>query len=173
MVVYSATNLSLKSLPLHRSSPRRSSVARRSEGTEWAKFLPGRLVIRVFSVAPGATIGAGLLREVSRPGYHHIAALDTAATTTTGDGGTGLTFDWSLARQIRNADPLPGVVGGSALRTMPVLLAGGLTAENVAEAIQVAQPFGVDTSSGVETEGKKDLNKIKAFVAAAKAVRTA
>lgn len=138
----------------------------RSEGTEWAKFLPGRLVIRVFSVKPGAGLGKDLLREVSRPGYHHIAALDTAAAG--GDGGTGVSFDWSIANQIRNADPLPGVVGGSALRSMPVLLAGGLTAENVAQAIKVAQPFAVDTSSGVETDSNKDLAKIKAFVLAAR-----
>ena len=79
-----------------------------------------------------------------------------------------MSFDWSIANQIRNADPLPGVVGGSALRSMPVLLAGGLTAENVAQAIKVAQPFAVDTSSGVETDGNKDLAKIKAFVLAAR-----
>ncbi|KAJ1019994.1 hypothetical protein NDA16_004275 [Ustilago loliicola] len=140
----------------------------RSEGIEWAKFLPGRLVIRVFSVGPDAKIGRDLLREVSRSGYHHLAALDTAGTASGGDGGSGQSFDWSIARQIRNADPLPAVVGGSALRPMPVLLAGGLTAENVAEAIKTGQPFGVDTSSGVETDGRKDLAKIKAFVAAAK-----
>ncbi|GAC98667.1 hypothetical protein PHSY_006261 [Pseudozyma hubeiensis SY62] len=139
----------------------------RSEGIEWAKFLPGRLVIRVFSVGPGAQIGRDLLRDVSRPGYHHIAALDTAAAG--GDGGTGVSFDWSVAKQIRDADALPDVVGGSASRHMPVLLAGGLTAENVAEAIKVAQPFAVDTSSGVETDGKKDLAKIKEFVSAARA----
>ncbi len=92
-----------------------------------------------FSVGTDAKIGKDLLREVSRPGYHHIAALDTAAAG--GDGGTGVSFDWSFAKEIRNADPLPGVVGGSALRPMPVLLAGGLTAENVAQAIQTATPL--------------------------------
>ncbi|TKY86083.1 hypothetical protein EX895_004908 [Sporisorium graminicola] len=140
----------------------------RTEGIEWAKFLPGRLVIRVFSVGAGAQVGKDLLREVNRPGYHHLAALDTAAAG--GDGGTGVSFDWSVAKQVRDADPLPGVVGGSAARPMPILLAGGLTAENVQQAIQVAQPFAVDTSSGVETDGKKDLQKIKSFI---KAVRGA
>ncbi|EST05886.1 Glutamine amidotransferase [Kalmanozyma brasiliensis GHG001] len=139
----------------------------RSEGIEWAKFLPGRLVIRVFSVGPDAKLNAGLLREISRPGYHHIAALDTAAAS--GDGGSGQTFDWSFAKEAREADPLPGVVGGSEMRPMPVLLAGGLTAQNVAEAIGTAQPFGVDTSSGVETDGRKDSDKIRAFVKAARA----
>ena len=107
-----------------------------------------------------------MLREVSRPGYHHLAALDTAAAG--GDGGTGVSFDWSFAKDIRNADPLPNIVGGSALRPMPVLLAGGLTPDNVAQAISTAHPLGVDTSSGVETDGKKDLTKIKNFIKAAR-----
>ncbi|CDR99849.1 probable anthranilate synthase component II [Sporisorium scitamineum] len=139
----------------------------RTEGIEWAKFLSGRVVIRVFSVGAGAVVGKDLLREVSRPGYHHIAALDTAAVG--GDGGTGVSFDWSIARQVREADPLPGVVGGSALRPMPILLAGGLTADNVGKAIETARPFAVDTSSGVETDGKKDLLKIKNFIKAVRA----
>nr|QBH67606.1 multifunctional tryptophan biosynthesis protein [Ustilago esculenta] len=138
----------------------------RSEGIEWAKFLPGRLVIRVFPVGVRATVGKDLLREVGRPGYHHIAALDTAALG--GDGGSGVSFDWSIANQVRNADPLSGVVGGSELRPMPILLAGGLTPENVAQAIKIATPFAVDTSSGVETDGKKDLEKIRDFVKAAR-----
>lgn len=67
--------------------------------------------------------------------------------------GTGETFDWSL---IRNIDK-------------PFFLAGGLTPENVQEAITLTQPYGVDTSSGVETDYRKDYNKIKAFI---NAVRT-
>lgn len=148
----------------------------RSEGVDWAKFLPRRLVIRVFPVGVEAKVGEGLLREVSRPGYHHIAALDTAGTaasTTGGDGGTGVSFDWSIASKIREADPLPGVVGGSALRAMPIMLAGGLTPSNVAQAIKTAHPLAVDTSSGVETDGNKDLIKIRAFIAAARAAASA
>ena len=67
--------------------------------------------------------------------------------------GTGETFDWSL---IQNIDK-------------PFFLAGGLTPENVREAITLTQPFAVDTSSGVETDCRKDYNKIKAFI---DAVRT-
>lgn len=140
----------------------------RSEGIEWAKFLPGRLVIRVFPVGVDAQIGTGLLRDVARPGYHHLAALDTAGTPTSatgGDGGTGVAFDWSLARAVRSADALPAIVGGSAARPVPLILAGGLTPDNVAKAIHDALPFAVDTSSGVETDGKKDLAKIRAFIA--------
>tara|TARA_Y100000588_G_scaffold3000_5_gene4138 strand:- start:2190 stop:2807 length:618 start_codon:yes stop_codon:yes gene_type:complete len=71
-------------------------------------------------------------------------------------GGTGEQFNWELARKA-------GECG------KPIFLAGGLTAENVAEAVRVADPFAVDVSSGVESEpGVKDAAKMRAFVAAAK-----
>jgi phosphoribosylanthranilate isomerase len=73
----------------------------------------------------------------------------------TSAGGTGSRADWSLARAV-------------SLR-WPMLLAGGLTPENVAEAIGSARPSGVDVSSGVERDGTKDPERIAAFVAAAKA----
>ncbi|MDQ3328758.1 MAG: phosphoribosylanthranilate isomerase, partial [Chloroflexota bacterium] len=73
-------------------------------------------------------------------------------------GGTGEAFAWSLA------------VG--AARRYPVMLAGGLTPANVAAAIRTVSPAAVDVSSGIETEGTKDLEKIRAFVAAAREVGT-
>jgi phosphoribosylanthranilate isomerase len=73
-------------------------------------------------------------------------------------GGTGETFNWDLALEARSWG-------------RPVFLAGGLTPENVAEAVRRAQPYGVDVSSGVEaTPGEKDHAKVKAFIQAAKAV---
>ncbi|EPQ30788.1 uncharacterized protein PFL1_01689 [Pseudozyma flocculosa PF-1] len=157
----------------------------RTENIEWAKFLPGLIVIRVFHVGGDAEEGYGSLAEVRRGGYHHISALDTAGTAAasgglpagaTGagggaDGGTGVSFDWGIARRIRDSDPVAQVVAGTEARPMPVMLAGGLTPSNVAEAIGTARPFCVDTSSGVESEGRKDLDKIRAFVAAAKAAK--
>jgi phosphoribosylanthranilate isomerase len=70
--------------------------------------------------------------------------------------GSGQVFDWRL---------VDGVPPGARL-----LLAGGLTAENVADAIAQAQPWGVDVATGVESApGRKDPRKLRAFVAAAKA----
>ncbi|HEX3269505.1 MAG TPA: indole-3-glycerol phosphate synthase TrpC [Ktedonobacterales bacterium] len=68
-------------------------------------------------------------------------------------GGTGETGNWTLARE--------------AARRWPVILSGGLTPENVADAIEAAHPRGVDVSSGVETNKAKDLDKIARFIAAA------
>jgi phosphoribosylanthranilate isomerase len=71
-------------------------------------------------------------------------------------GGTGETFNWDLAIEAQKFGK-------------PIFLAGGLTPENVAEAVKKVQPFGVDVSSGVEiSPGKKDHAKMRAFIQAAK-----
>jgi len=74
-------------------------------------------------------------------------------------GGTGRTHDWNLSLQIREAIDVP------------LFLAGGLKAENVAEAIRQVQPFGVDVCSGVRTDGKLDEDKLRRFFAAINTVR--
>lgn len=71
-------------------------------------------------------------------------------------GGSGVMADWSAAKEF--------------VKDYPVMLAGGLTADNVAEAVKAVSPLGVDTSSGVEIEpGRKDHDKIRRFVKNAKA----
>jgi phosphoribosylanthranilate isomerase len=70
--------------------------------------------------------------------------------------GSGQTFDWSKLKNIRDI-PNPVCI-------KPFFLSGGLTPENVRNAIQEISPMGVDVSSGVETEGRKDLTKIKQFI---------
>ncbi|MFQ5861309.1 MAG: phosphoribosylanthranilate isomerase [Dehalococcoidia bacterium] len=67
-------------------------------------------------------------------------------------GGTGRTFNWAIARELA--------------RQHRFLLAGGLTPENVQEAVRTVRPWGVDVSSGVETGGAKDPAKVRAFIAA-------
>ena len=67
--------------------------------------------------------------------------------------GSGQTFDWSLIGSIKR----------------PYLLAGGITAENAAQAIRQLRPFGVDASSCLETDGFKDIAKMKAFAQAVRA----
>ncbi|MCC7146825.1 MAG: phosphoribosylanthranilate isomerase [Phycisphaeraceae bacterium] len=76
-------------------------------------------------------------------------------------GGSGRAFDWEELRK---------VLDGGAGAGLRVILAGGLTPENVAEAVRVVKPWGVDVSSGVESRrGIKDAGLIRAFVAGARA----
>lgn len=69
-------------------------------------------------------------------------------------GGTGRRHDWKLSRRIVESCG------------KPVFLAGGLNAENVREAIEMVEPFGVDVCSGVRTDGKLDPSKLEAFFSA-------
>ncbi len=117
---------------------------------------------------------AAVARAVGRPVWKAIAAgapadLEQLAvwpvdailldTPTPGRGGSGLTFDWSLASAARAADP-----------TRRIVLAGGLHAGNVAAAIAAVGPWAVDVASGVEAApGVKDAAKVAAFIAAARA----
>ena len=74
-------------------------------------------------------------------------------------GGTGLTFHWQeAAREIARV-------------TKPVLIAGGITAANVGEAVETFHPFGIDVSGGLEEDGVKSKAKITAFMAAVCALR--
>jgi phosphoribosylanthranilate isomerase len=91
---------------------------------------------------------AETLRRVKEVvGHGHLASLDKYHRGA--KGGTGRAFDWTIAADVAGRHDF--------------LLAGGLTPENVAEAIATVGPWGVDVSSGVETEGVKDARKIASF----------
>lgn len=105
--------------------------------------------IKALRVRPGVDI------RTACDAYHGARGLLLDSWQRGLPGGTGLTFDWTLA---------PRDLG------LPVVLAGGLTAENVGEAICALGPAAVDVSGGVETSpGLKDVEKVRRFVSAVRA----
>lgn len=109
---------------------------------------PAHVTIKAFRPGPGF----GLSDMTRYPARAYL--LD--AYSTADRGGTGHQGDWEFAKL---------AVGTG----KPIILAGGLTPENVAEAVRAVRPFAVDTSSGVESApGKKDHDRIRAFIHNAK-----
>ena len=126
----------------------------------WAQVEP--LIIKVVHVPPspsGDTDDRYALMETVEAKLQaindagHTALLDSQSSVQ--PGGTGQTFDWGIAWELAD-------------RGNRFILAGGLTPENVAAAIEAVAPWGVDVSTGVETEGAKDTGKIRSFIAAAR-----
>ncbi|MHB8525345.1 MAG: phosphoribosylanthranilate isomerase [Candidatus Acidiferrales bacterium] len=108
-------------------------------------------VIKAFRVGP--QFRAGELRKYSSAAGFLLDGYDAKH-----HGGTGKVFDWRVAREAK--------------RYGPVILAGGLRAENVADAIRQATPFAVDVCSGVEASpGKKNPKLVKEFITIVKRVR--
>lgn len=106
--------------------------------------------IQVFHVGRDG-IDAALAHRVERS-RAHLVMLDTAQKNSY--GGTGKTFAWA---------------GGTRIER-PFFLAGGLHPENAADAIRALAPWALDVSSGVETEGEKDPEKIRSFIARVQAL---
>ena len=103
----------------------------------------GERVIKAFQIKDKESI--------KHMGHYHVGAFLLDSYNEGQRGGTGTTFDWHLA-----------VVAKTFGR---VILAGGLTPENAAEAVKLVQPYGVDVASGVEREpGVKDHAKLKKFI---------
>lgn len=139
----------LASLERHRLAGGRPPLALDSH----ARFLPGvrrPAFIKAFRVRDRAVLST--LPEYST----ELWLLDSYVPGQR--GGTGAAFNWELACAAKSLG-------------RPILLAGGLTPENVAEAVRTVRPFGVDVSSGVESApGRKDPAKVRAFIQAARAV---
>ena len=109
----------------------------------------GKSVIKAFSVASQGDL------ERAFSSCADMALLDH------GKGGTGETFDRAVLEKYRAGGKEP---------EKPFFLAGGLGPDNISEAVTRCRPFGVDLSSAVETDGKKDREKIMAAVAAVRSI---
>ena len=122
-------------------------------GTESPTFvssLEGKLIKAIHVLPEGESEEA--LAERSD---HHPRAITLFDTKIEGiPGGTGQTFAWRSIASIA--------------RRRQVMVSGGLTPENVSNCVRTVRPFGVDVRSGIETEGRKDLQKMRAFVQAVK-----
>lgn len=113
------------------------------------KALPGVKIVQVVHITGQESLDEAI--EVSKnvdsllldSGNQNLAVKEL--------GGTGRTHDWTISRIIVDSIKIP------------VFLAGGLNAENVAEAIKQVKPFGVDICSGVRTNGKLDEQKVNSF----------
>tara|TARA_B100000315_G_scaffold121917_1_gene111776 strand:- start:3815 stop:4522 length:708 start_codon:yes stop_codon:yes gene_type:complete len=123
-----------------------------NESLEYCRRVPGR-VIKVVHVDPrtpeAAVVDslADLVQAYRAAG--HLVTLDRLVEGL--QGGTGHRFNWGVAARLSQ-------------RGLSFFLAGGLSPANVALAVATAKPWGVDVSSGVETDGAKDHEKIRAFI---------
>jgi phosphoribosylanthranilate isomerase len=113
---------------------------------------------KLIPVLPGDSLKGEALVHLPRRNKIFALMLDAQVNGIT--GGTGTTFDWQASREMVQMISLQ----------LPVIVAGGLNPGNVAQAIRLLQPFGVDVSSGVEAKpGKKDPEKVRAFLQAVRA----
>jgi phosphoribosylanthranilate isomerase len=122
------------------------------EGQSLRERLPDAVLVRALAVSSEAVIG----RAVEEARFFDALLADSYQTGR--QGGTGVVHDWGVSRRIREA-----------ISPKPLVLAGGLSPENVAEAIREVGPYAVDVSTGVESRpGVKDPERIATFVRNAK-----
>ena len=128
-----------------------------AEDVAYAKQLGVDTVYKVIGIDPEIPISAQMTRVMVLQHRHTLAGHRIVIDTKVAGeyGGTGKTFDWEIAAELA--------------RGLDFSLAGGLTPDNVGEAVRWVKPWGVDASSGVETDGVKDVDKVVAFVKAVQA----
>jgi phosphoribosylanthranilate isomerase len=136
---------------------------KRSQESVWQDPRPVRESVGVSKVIP--MVPSDALKDANGGVFFsnriEIFALLIDSQVNGSSGGTGSTFDWESAR---------GMVQALSL-SFPVIIAGGLGPANAAKALEIFQPFGVDVASGVEQmPGKKDPDKVRAFVRAVRRV---
>lgn len=138
-----------------------------NEPIEWARLLPVPAV-KAFHVDAQVETGKDhdhSFKDATRPGYHSIPLLDTKVSSVKGalSGGAGKAFDWSVAARLVESR-------GEGQGRLPIFLAGGVDKENVSSGVEQVRPWAVDVSGGVETNGEKDLDKIREFIALVKSL---
>jgi phosphoribosylanthranilate isomerase len=120
------------------------------EDSDFVSGFPGDMVVKAFRVKDKKDLKG-------MNAFSGCAAFLLDAYSPGAYGGTGKPFRWDIALEAKKR------------YGRPVILAGGLTPQNVAEAVKKVKPWAVDTASGVESApGKKDEEKLRAFIAAAK-----
>jgi phosphoribosylanthranilate isomerase len=142
-------------------SVREMKSVRDSTGIEWLQLHGNESAETLREVLPHAfkAVRIGGASDVALANSFDGERLLVDAKVTGHLGGTGATFDWTLVRGLS--------------KSRHVILAGGLTPENVREAIRVVAPWGVDVASGVEREpGIKDPMKVLAFIEAVRGAET-
>jgi phosphoribosylanthranilate isomerase len=124
-----------------------------SETPEFCARVKSRYSVQVWKVlaAKGEVDAESLLS----PYVHVVDAFLLDTYDPQALGGTGVTFPWGRIPTYRQMSDRYGI---------PVFIAGGLNPDNIKDLIEQYKPFGVDVSSGVETEGIKDIEKIERFV---------
>lgn len=125
-----------------------------SEVEKIVNILPNVKLVRLIHISQNGEIST----DYEKIKYVDYYLLDSFNLKTNQVGGTGITCDWHKAKELIK------------ILNKPTFLAGGLNSDNVAEAIKISQPYGVDVNSGCKNEkGIKDAKKVQLFVSKAKA----
>ena len=149
-ITYIVESCGLTGVQLHFDAPRDLPIRLR------ARFGPRVRILRVAHFDGGGATAAFNPKSASS-----VDAILIDSHTTYAPGGTGVPFDWTAARPIFD----------QFAKERKLIAAGGLNPENVARAISILHPWGVDVVTGVElAPGRKDSGKVRAFVASAREV---
>jgi len=147
-----ARSMALAGVQLHGDEPATSLP-------EFRRLLGNRKIIKGLSARALQSGEIGLADYLAERESLDAILLDSGSPQQR--GGTGTSFDWEAVRPIAE----------QIRRTMPLIIAGGLNSDNVAQAIELFQPWGVDVVSGVESSpGVKDEAKLHDFIAAVRQV---
>ncbi|PWW05541.1 phosphoribosylanthranilate isomerase [Paenibacillus cellulosilyticus] len=143
VLAHAVNTASLDVVQLHGSeTPEDCEAAKRELGTQvWKVFHLGR--------GGESDVIDAMQQLLPYKGYVDAVLIDTAG------GGTGTVFDWTVIDRYKEA---------AAELRVPLYVAGGLSLDNVQSLVKTYNPGGVDISSGVETDGVKDIDKINTFV---------